>query len=226
MGSIGQQYTDTRSNSFILLPDWDHPLAGGVSDISEVLNPILESIRAVCQDAAAAPNELVARHCIQTLEAMTTHAMRVVHTTDGRWRTAPLAYSPCFYLGMCAETLIRAGLADAVLAAIESLRVILLKKTREIDTATVEAQALDTLFTILVASYAKPDSVWAFPAMKAMLLGARHDIQVHRYEHMPMLEKVLGHALAVAPAEVAMERAGQRRLQTFPKGINGPFCRR
>jgi hypothetical protein len=214
--TIGQQYTDTRSSSLILLPDWDHPFAGGVSDISEVLNPILESIRVICQDATTAPNEPVARHCIQTLEAMTTHAMQVAHSPDGRWRSAPLAYSPCFYLGMCTETAIRAGMADAVLAAIDSLRTILLKKTTEIDTATVEAQALENLFKILVASYAKLDSVWAFPAMKAMLLGARHDIQIRGYDHLPLLENVLGHALAVAPFEVAMEKVGQRRLQTFP----------
>jgi hypothetical protein len=80
----------------------------------------------------------------------------------------------------------------------------------------VEAQALDTLFTILVASYARPVTVWAFPAMKAMLIGARHDIQIGGYRHQPLLEKVLGHALAVAPFEIAMEKAGQRRPQTFP----------
>jgi hypothetical protein len=216
MGMIGQQYTDTRSSSLILMPDWDHPFAGGVTDISEVLNPILESIRAICQDAATAPNEPVARHCIRTLEAMTTHAMQVIHAPDGRWRTAPLAYSPCFYLGMCVKIAIRAGMADAVLAAIDSLQTILLKKTTEIDTRTVEPQALDTLFTILVASYAKQDSVWAFPAMKAMLIGARHDLQIRGYQHLPELEDALGHALAVAPFEVQMEKAGMRRLQTFP----------
>jgi hypothetical protein len=216
MGTIGQQYTDTRSSSLILMPDWDYPLTGGVSDISEVLNPILESFRAICQDAATASNELVGSHCIKTLEAMTTHAMQVVHAPDGRWRTAPLAYSPCFYLGMCVQTAIRAGMADVVLAAIDSLQTILLKKTLAVDTATVEAQALDTLFTILVASYAKPDSVWAFPAMKAILIGARHDIQIRGYKHLPELEKVLQNALAVAAAEVQMEKAGMRRLQTFP----------
>ncbi len=59
MAIIGQQYTDSRRSSLILTPDWDHLFAGGVSDISEVLNPILESIRAVCQDASTAPNETV-----------------------------------------------------------------------------------------------------------------------------------------------------------------------
>jgi hypothetical protein len=192
MGMIGEQYTDTRTSSLILMPDLDNPFVGGVSDISEGLNPILESIRAICQDASTAPNELVARHCIRTLEAMTTHAMQVVHAPDRRWRTAPFAYSPCFYLGMCVQTAIRAGMADAVLAAIVSLQTILLKKTTEIDTTTVEAQALDTLFVILVASYAKADSVWAFPAMKAMLIGAGMTFKLAATSICPSLKRSSG----------------------------------
>jgi hypothetical protein len=214
MGMIGEQYTDTRTSSLILMPDWDNPFAGGVSDISEVLNPILESIRAICQDASTAPNELVARHCIRTLEAMTTHAMQVVHAPDRRWRTAPFAYSPCFYLGMCVQTAIRAGMADAVLAAIVSLQTILLKKTTEIDTTTVEAQALDTL--------RDPGRELREGGFRLGLSGHEghvnrggHDLQIGGYQHLPQLEKVLGQALAVAPFEVQMEKVGMRRLQTF-----------
>jgi hypothetical protein len=153
---------------------------------------------------------------VQTLETMATHAMRVVHAPDAHWRTAPLAYSPCFYLTMCVEMAIRAGMADAVLAAIESLRTIVLWTTADVDTRTVETQALDTLFTIAVASYAKPDSVWCFPAMKAMLSAAQRDIQIRQYNNLPTLETVLRRAVALAPFEVAMEKAGRQRLQTFP----------
>jgi hypothetical protein len=41
LGNIGMQYSEARRNSLILLPDFDNLFAGGVSDISEVLNPIL-----------------------------------------------------------------------------------------------------------------------------------------------------------------------------------------
>ena len=143
MGTIGQQYADARRSSLILLPDWDNLFAGGVSDIGDVLNPIYESIRVICEDAAKAPNELIVRHCMQTLEVMTTRAMEMVHSQDGHWQTAPLAYSPCFYLGMCVQTAIRENMADAVLAAVNSFQTILVKKTADVDTRTVEAQALE-----------------------------------------------------------------------------------
>ena len=104
MGRIGTQYSEARRNSLILLPDFDHIFAGGVSDINDVLNPIYESARVICEDAAKSSNELVVRHCIQTLAGMTTHAMTTIHSSDGRWKRAPLAFSPCFYLGLCATT--------------------------------------------------------------------------------------------------------------------------
>src|SRR6266516_3062477 len=90
MGKIGTQYSEARRNSLILLPDFDNLFAGGVSDISEVLNPIYESIRVICEDAAKAPNELVVRQGIQTLAGMTIHAMTIVHSSNG-WKKAPLA---------------------------------------------------------------------------------------------------------------------------------------
>ena len=216
VGLIGQQYADARRSSVILLPDWNFPLAGGVSDIGEVLNPIYESVGAICQDAAKASNELIVRHCIQTLEKMTTHAMQITHTPDGRWRTAPLAFAPAFYMNMCTEIAIRANMADAVLAAIDSFRTIYLKKTAEVETRTTESKVLKSLFTIAASSYARTDSVWAFPAMKAMLIAARHDIGVQGYDNLPALETVLRNALQLAPIEVKMETTGQRLVQTYP----------
>jgi hypothetical protein len=79
MGIIGREYMDTRRNSVVLVPDWDHPFAGGVSDIADVMNPIYDANPGDLRDATKAPSELVARQCVQTLETMATHAMRVVH---------------------------------------------------------------------------------------------------------------------------------------------------
>src|ERR1700747_1781361 len=98
------------------------------------LTLFMTSIRVISEDAAKAANELIVRHCIVTLEGMTTYAMTVIHTQAGHWQTAPLAYSACFYLSMCAETAMRTNMADAVLAAIGSFRTILLKKTTDVDT--------------------------------------------------------------------------------------------
>jgi hypothetical protein len=64
MSNIGTQYSETRRNSVLLIPDFDNLFAGGISDISDVLNPIYERIRVICEDAAKSSNELVVKHCI------------------------------------------------------------------------------------------------------------------------------------------------------------------
>jgi hypothetical protein len=216
MRTISAQYIDARRTSVVLVPDWNNLFAGGSSDISQVLEPIHESIRVICQRAAKGENELVVRQCIQTLGAMTTYAMGVIHDQSGRRQTTPLAYSPCFYLDLCVQTAIRANLPDAVLAAVEILQGILLTAAKDVDTSTVEAKALETLFTIAVSGYAAPDSVAAFPAVQALLHAAGHDIRIRGYRRQPTLETVLRYLSLLAPLEVAMETAGKRVMQTFP----------
>src|SRR5262245_7538346 len=191
MGRIGTQYSEARRNSLILLPDFDNIFAGGVSDINEeVLNPIYEFTRVICEDAAKSSNELVARHCIQTMAGMTTHAMTMIHLSHGL-KKAPLAFSPCFYLGLCATTAVKANMGDAVLAAVNGFQGILLSQTKDVDTSELEARSLESLLRLAEASYITPNALWGFPAVKAMLLAARHDIQVHGYRKLPTLKTVL-----------------------------------
>jgi len=215
MGRIGTQYSEARRKSLILLPDFDNLFAGGVSDISDVLNPIYESIRVICEDSAQAPNELVVKQGIQTLAAMTTHAMTMIHSTNG-WQRAPLAFSGCFWLGQCSTIAVKANMGDAVLAAVTGFQKILLAQKSDVGTTELEAQALESLLALAAASYAKPDAVWGFPAVRTMLLAARHDIELHGYRDISVLAKVLEYLRLLAPLEIAMEKAGKRVLQTFP----------
>jgi hypothetical protein len=214
MGKIGRQYSEARRNSLILLPDFDNIFAGGVSDINDVLNPIYESARVICEDAAKSSNELVVTHCIQTIAGMTTHAMTMIHSTDGRWKRAPLAFNPCYWLGLCARIAVESNMRDAVLAAVNAFQTILLSQKTDVDTADLEAQSLESLLMLAGASYIRPDAAWGFPAVKAMLLTARHDIELRGYDHLPTLKKVLDYVRHLAPMEVAMEKAGNRILQT------------
>jgi hypothetical protein len=216
MGRIGTQYSEARRKSLILLPDFDNIFVGGVSDINDVLNPVYESARVICEDAAKSSNELVVRHCIQTIAGMTKHAMTMIHSSDGRRKRAPLAFSPCFYLGLCAATAVKANMGDAVLAAVSGFQGILLSQTKDVDTADLEAQSLESLLRLAETSYITPDAVWGFPAVKAMLMAARHDIELHGYRDLSTLKTVLDYAGSLSPLEVTMERAGKRRLQTFP----------
>jgi hypothetical protein len=213
MGRIGTQYSETRRNSLILLPDFDNLFAGGVSDINDVLSPIYDSIRVICEDAAKAPNELVVRQCIRTLTAMTTHAMTMIHSSNG-WNKAPLAFSPCFYLGLCATTAVKASMGDAVLAAVSGFRTILFNAKKDVVTDDLEAQSLESLLKLVHASYIVPDAVWGFPSVKAILLAARHEIESGGYYEHP--KTALKYARSLAPVEIAMEKAGKRLLQTFP----------
>ena len=213
---IGIQYSETRRSSLILLPNWSNFFAGGVSDISDVLNPIYESIRVICDDAAKASNELVVRQGIQALAAMTTHAMTMVHSANHS-KQAPLAFSGCFWLGQCSTIAVKADMGDAVLAAVAGFQDALLAQKSDVSTTELEAQALESLLALAAASYAKPDAaVGAFPAVRAMLLAARHDIELHGYQDISVLEKVLGYLRLLAPLEITMEKAGRRVLQVFP----------
>jgi hypothetical protein len=215
LSNIGMQYSEARKNSVILLPDFDNLFAGGVSDISEVLSPIYESIRIFCEDAAKAPNELIVRQGIRTLANMTMHAMTMIHSSNG-WKKAPLAFSGCYWLGLCASIAMKANMGDAVLAAVQGFQAILLAQKKDVDTADVETQSLESLMTIAGASYIAPSSVWCFPAVKAMLLAARHDIELNGYRDDSTLRKVLEYVRSLAPLKIIMEKAHKRRLQVFP----------
>jgi hypothetical protein len=217
MGRIGTQYSEARRDSLVLLvPDLPSLFAGGVSDINEVLNPIYDSIHVICEDAANSSNELVVRHCIQTMVDMGTHAMTMVHLSADGWKRAPLAYSPCFYLGLGAKIAVKASMSDAILAAVGGFQTILLSQQKDVGTAEIEAQSLETLLTLAAASYGQADAVWGFPAVKAMLLAARHDIEMRGYRDLPTLKTVLDYVRPLSPFEVDMDKAGKRRLQTFP----------
>lgn len=216
MGSVGRRYSEARRDSLILVPDFSNLLAGGVSDVSKVLDPLYDYICDINEDAAKSSNEAVVKHCVQTLTMMTTHAMTMVHSSDRAQQTAPLAFSPCYRLGICATIAVKFDMSDATLAAVEGLKAVLLARRKNLDTSTIESQSLESLSTLLTASYMKGDRVWGFPAMRAMLLAARHDIELNGYGDTPTLRGVLNYARLFTPLEVAMEKAGKRVMQVFP----------
>lgn len=209
MGKIGTQYSEARRNSLILLPDFNSLFVGGVSDISHVLDPIYDSIQVICEDAAKAPNELVVKQGIQTVAEMTIHAMTMIHSSK-----APLAFSGGFRLGLCSTIAVKANMGDAVLTAVNGFRAILLNQKSGVNTDDLESQSLESLLNIALASYAASGAVWGFPAVRAILQAARHDIGINGYRDK--LKTVLEYMHFLAPLEVAMEKAGKRTIQTFP----------
>jgi hypothetical protein len=77
---------------------------------------------------------------MEVMAGMTTHAMTMIHLSQGRLKKAPLAFSPCFYLGLCAKTAVKANMGDAVLAAVSGFQEILLSQSKDVHT-TSDTQA-------------------------------------------------------------------------------------
>jgi hypothetical protein len=64
---------------------------------------------------------------------------------------------------------------DALLAAIEGTRKVFAKISDDLDTRTADEGALDILFIIAVAGYARQSVVVCFAAVEMMLRAAQHD---------------------------------------------------
>jgi hypothetical protein len=216
MTSIGAKYADSRRDSLVLTPDFSGPMPLSVSDVGEVLNPIYEGLKNICDDAAKHPNEAVVIGCMRAFGRMAVHGMTMVHVDEWGGRTAPLAYSPVFYLEVCAEKAIQAGMDDALLAAVQSVGEIMGKMSNEIHTVEMEATAIDCLYKIAVSAYPRQSVVTGFTAVKMMLLAARKEIQVRGFRPASILTTVLPKIAALVPVEVQMDKARQRVLQTFP----------
>lgn len=209
MAEIGKTYADARRDSMLLLPDLSGGMPIGVSDIRDVLRPIYENIKTICGDAAKHPNEAVVQGCIATLGDMAAHAMTMVHTSDHQ-KTAPLAFSPVFYIGLCVKAAIAAGMEDALLGAVTATRQVFSGISKDVDTQAAEEQALGVLFSIAIASSLRQ-------SVEMMLLAALHDIRVRGYRDVgSLLRTVLPKIVALMPFEAYMDKAGQRTMQTFP----------
>jgi hypothetical protein len=216
MADIGESYAEARRDSMFLLPDFAGGIPIGVSDISNVLNPIYECIKRICEDAAKQSNEAVVQGCIVALGRMAAHAMTMVHTSELQ-RTAPLAYSPVFYIEQCVKAALPIGMDDALLAAIDTTNKVFAKISANTDTQAAEAGALDILFTIAVAGYVRKSIVTCFAAVNMLLRAAQHDIRIRGYRNVSStLSTVLRYITCLVPSEVSMDRGGQRMMQTFP----------
>ena len=154
--------------------------------------------------------------CLATLGNMAAHAMTMVHDADGQ-KTVPLAFSPVFYIDLCVKLAITAGMEDALLAAVTATRQVFFGISTDVDTRTAEEQALGVLLSIALASYPRQAMVSCFKSVEMMLLAALHDIRIRGYRDSgSLLRSVLPNIAALMPFEAAMDKAGQRRMQTFP----------
>jgi hypothetical protein len=68
-----------------------------------------------------------------------------------------------------------------------------------------------------MSSYPRQALVSGFRSVEMMLLAAQHDIRVRGYrDRHSLLRSVMPNIASLMPLEVAMEKTGQRMMQTFP----------
>lgn len=215
MATIGMNYADVRRDSMVLTPDFSGPLPTGVSDVEQVLSPIYESIKNLCEDAARQPDEATVAACVQEFGNMAAHAMTIVHTQDDAWSTAPLSHSPVFYLKVCAAVAARAQMDNALLTAVRAIAPFFGKISDRVQTVEAEATAIDCLYEIALASYARRSYVPADEAARLMITVARHELKVRDFAYNRGLRTILSNLAAFIPFEVVAEKAGQRTMQVF-----------
>lgn len=215
MATIGMHYADVRRDSIVLAPDFSGLMPTGVSDVEQVLNPIYESIKNLCEDAARQPNEAAVAACVQEFGKMAAHAMTIVHTQDDVWSTAPLSHSPVFYLKVCAAVAAKAQMDNALLAAVRAMVPFFGKISDRVQTVEAEAMAIDCLFEIALASYARRSYVPADEAARIMITVARHELKVRDFGYNRGLRTILSNLAALVPFEVVAEKTGQRTMQVF-----------
>jgi hypothetical protein len=216
MVSIGIKYADSRRDSLVVLPDFSGPIPSPVSDVGNVLNPMYESLKDICEDAVRQTSEAVAIGCLEAFGDRAVHALTMLHTQDQRRKTAPLAHGPVFYLDLCTKRAIPAGMDDALLTAIGAMGKVFGKISTDVDTQATEVMALDCLFEIATTSYSRKAVVPCFRAVEMMLRATGRDLQVRGFRPASMLAIILPKIASLVPLEVLMEKAGQRVLQTFP----------
>lgn len=213
--TIATEYSDLRKKSITLHVDPKFPFAGYLSDVSDVLNPIYESILHIIEDAIAAKNERVVQHSISSMGRMTLQAMSVVAPGAAEQRVAPLAYSACFYLHRAARLVLAANMPDAKLRAISSFGAVLQNRSTDVGSTETTMEANEALFDIAVDGYGKSDQISVFRSFEAILFAVRFEIENDLFE-VGSLKSTLDQISELIPSEILADAAGKRRLHVFP----------
>jgi len=213
--SIATDYSELRKKSVTLHLDPEFLLAGALSDISDVLNPVYESIQHIVDDAIAAKNEKIVQHAMSTMGRMALYATSIEARGVGGQEIAPLAFGASFYFDRAVRSALAANMNDATLRAINSLNSILLKRTLEVELTGVVEQVNETLFAIALDGMAKSNQTNVFRSIGAMLRSIQFEIANDRFD-ADSLKSTLLRITQIIPYEVMADSNGNRRLQTFP----------
>lgn len=213
---IGMDYAESRRDSIVLHTSWGGGLPIGTSDLGDVLNPIQESLRGILEKAIATKSESVVIECINAYRDLVLRALTLVHVDDFGGKTAPLSYSPMFYIKICSEKAAAADMEDALLAVVRAVGVVQANLPDEVPVDEMQATAMDSLSGILLNSYVRKKNVSGAEAAKMMLLAAQKDLQANGFPPTAILRKIMREFEQYMSLEVLADKSGQRTLQVFP----------
>lgn len=212
LAMIGKRYSEIRRTNALLYFDPQHPFAGAISEISQVLNPVYESILSIIEDAIHAKNERIAAICVRQLASLAQHS-RTLPVEENGITSLPLAFSACFYFTRSIRAVLNAQMIDATRAGITGLQSVLL--VGDSRTSSADSHALDELFYIAREGYKRADTLINFPAVSAILRTLQHQADIDGYSE-GQNRSVMQHLVSFIPAEVSYDAAGLRKLETFP----------
>lgn len=214
IADIGARYAEMRRSSVVILPDRMDPLLGS-SDISSVLSNVCENISQICKDAAIQGNEAVVQQCCSSLSELTAHSMTITHAS--LVTSAPLAFSPMYYMDACAKIAINVKMEDGVLAAIRGCGLIISRISKEVDTRDVESKIIEMLNHIALESYRNKSTVNFFASVEMMLTASFCEIRTRGFSRTGWITKdVLRRISNLVLFEFIMEANGERKFQIFP----------
>jgi hypothetical protein len=213
--TLASDYSDVREKGVTLHLDPKFLISGPQSDISDVLNPIYDSVHRIIEGAIAAKNERVVQHAISSMGRMVVRAMSLVAIDGSGQKIAPLAYGACFFFDRAVRTVLTTDMTDATLHAITSLASILSNRSADAEMTGLTEQANDCLFAIAADGYRKAGQVTVFRAVEVMLHSLKFEIDKDNFD-AESLRSTLGRITQIIPLEVLADASGSRVTQTFP----------
>jgi hypothetical protein len=212
---IACEYAELRKKSVTLHLDARFFLSGPQSDISDVLNPVYETLLRITDDAISSKNERVAQHCIDGMGRMAVHAMSVHAARTHGQPIAPLAFAAVYYLGRAARAVLAANMQDAILHAIRALTRVLLSRPSDIDLTGIAETVNNSLFEIASDGEVKRNGAAVFRSVEAMLQSVKFEIARETFDY-DSFASTLHQLFRLFPMEVIADSAGLRHLQVFP----------
>jgi len=157
LADIACSFLEERKNNLRVYPETETLGLVSGSDVNDILTPIYEHYRNICNNAVENKAETTCIHIVQALGRIAIHTTNL-QAKAFRKNTAPLTYLPIGYLNSCIEMAQRAGMDDVALQGSDTLLNIAKTVPDNLDIADVYLSILKELTKIAGVFLAKSNS--------------------------------------------------------------------